>query len=385
MKKCSVILALVVSLLLPMTVFAQNASDGSRTHRSRSDSSNQASATNETSVQETAPVEESQPVEASESSESSSSAVDDRPHGTFSPEQLMLNNRAVEAVKEGNFKKGEQLYFALLQLGEFNVIWYQIARTYARENKCIEAYDAFNQVSKAPILDDEGFTPEAIAAFTETGLKELDAQCSSKVRFTCTPADTKLSIDGGVEFDCNSNEIKLVPGKHAVYARTSFGFNSITVSTSAGQVKDAKVEVVNYEDIALKGGMTVEELEKKSKIFKITGYTLLGAGIVGAGVSGGLMAYFNYDYLDKFDNQQNDTTEIQKLTDLREKRQKDLILTYSFLAVGGAMAVTGAVLLIVDAVKIQPQLEYLRGSASVFEVSPVVSPEFSGITLSGRF
>ena len=343
MRKCSVFLAmLAIGVMMPLTVMAQDGSD---------------------------------------SRAGSNKGVK---HGSFTNEQLMLNNRAVEAVINKEFKKAEKLYEALLTMGEFNVVWFQIARTYTRENKCVEAYDAFSHVASAPILDDEQLTPEKVSELTEKGLSELEGLCSSKVVFRCSPAEMTLSVDGGVEFECSDKPIPMVPGKHAVYAKTSFGFNSTTVVSVAGQQTEAKVEVVNYEDLAMNAGMTVEELEKKSSIFKIVGYSLLGAGVVGAGVSGGLMGYYYFDYKKQYDNQATQA-DINKLTKLRNDNKTKLDLTYGFLAAGSAMAVTGAVLLIVDAVKIQPQLEYVKGNFSTLELSPVVSPEFSGMALSGRF
>ena len=55
----------------------------------------------------------------------------------------------------------------------------------------------------------------------------------------------------------------------------------------------------------------------------------------------------------------------------------------SILAVGGALALTGAVLLVYDALKIRPQLDELLMMGT--SVSPVMTPEFSGVMLSGQF
>ena len=74
----------------------------------------------------------------------------------------------------------------------------------------------------------------------------------------------------------------------------------------------------------------------------------------------------------------------EKANDYYKGAKTRLAVSYATLATGAVMAVTGVVLVIYDVVKIQPQLEELNRGRS-FNLSPVVSPDFSGFALTGTF
>lgn len=134
--------------------------------------------------------------------------------------------------------------------------------------------------------------------------------------------------------------------------------------TIARTIMDVKIYVYCFDCCY---GPRGEGFNRRSREIKIAGYSLLGAVIVGTGISGGLMGYY--------------------LNHNKDEHKTDLNYTYSFLTVSGAMSITGAVLLIVYAVKYQPALDELNDPNDPCNVSfaHVVLPSFSGITLSGRF
>ena len=107
----------------------------------------------------------------------------ERERVSFSIEQIMLNNEAIEAVQTGNDSRAEHLYNAILSIQENNFTWLDLGKTYARQNKCIEAYDAYHHVATAPILDNDDMTPEELMTYIQKALSELDAQCSAKAIF----------------------------------------------------------------------------------------------------------------------------------------------------------------------------------------------------------
>ncbi|MBQ9396235.1 MAG: hypothetical protein IJU23_12090 [Proteobacteria bacterium] len=296
---------------------------------------------------------------------------DDGKPGEFTREQAMLNAQALQAFQNGEYEKAQLIFEAMNSLGEFNVTWYQLGQAYARKDKCMEAYDAFHRVADAPILNSEN--PKIVAELTRKALAELDEQCSAKVVFKCEPEDTVLTIDNQREFKCSSEPVPVVPGTHGVHAKTSFGFTSITLDAVAGQVTETDVVIIDNLldhcfDCCYRPALYT--LERKSRDFKISGYTLLGAGIVGAGVSGGLMGYYNHK-------------------ERRDSHQTDLKYTYAFLAISSAMAVTGAILLIFDAVKYEPIIYEFNhdecSSKGSYSLAPAMSPAFFGIMLNGRF
>ena len=305
---------------------------------------------------------------------------------TFSNEQILLNNQAVEAVSSGNFKKAEQLFNAMLQIGEFNVIWMNLGRTYANQNKCLEAKEAYDHVATSPAIKD--YTVEMIMDTTQGFIRDLEAQCSSKIILKCNPAEMEITIDGGHEFMCSTTPISLVPGKHSIYAKTSYGFNTIVVETIKNETKIAKVDVIDYEQVATDAGVTPEEIRHRSKLYKILGYSFIGGGVVLAGAGFGVWgwAYSSWQsHASKVNGGEGGDEDLNGHNkDWYNSRQ---VIGGVIGAFGVAMLVAGVTLVIVDAKKYQPQVKMLdsQENRAMFNLSPVFSPEFSGLTLSGRF
>ncbi|MBO4351189.1 MAG: hypothetical protein J6A01_09630 [Proteobacteria bacterium] len=246
MKRLSLIIAIITALLIPLTALAQD-----------------------------------------ESSEKSTSP--DRERVSYSIEQIMLNNEALEAIQTGNYSRAEHLYNAILSIQENNFTWLELGQTYARLNKCIEAYDAYHHVATAPILDDENSTPEIINEATQKALVNLDAQCSAKAIFYCDPEDTILSIDGGKALNCSKKQIPLVPGMHTVYAQTSYSFDTKVFELQSNQTTDIKIRVVDYS--ICNGYVDVSQFPDYyiKRTFAIAGWSLLGSGVALTSIGTGLL------------------------------------------------------------------------------------------------
>ncbi|MBQ1924489.1 MAG: hypothetical protein II180_00055 [Proteobacteria bacterium] len=382
MRKFSLMLALLAGVMLPVTAMAAPTAD------SKSKSSKKKKG--DKKVKEEPVVVEEPPAEEE--------------GFTFSNEQILLNNQAVEAVSSGNYKKAEQLFNAMLQIGEFNVIWMNLGRTYANQNKCLEAKEAYEHVATSPAIKD--YSVEMIQETTAGFVRELEAQCSSKVVLKCNPAEMDVTIDGGQEFKCTSEPIALVPGKHTVYAKTSYGFNTVVIESFKGETTYSNIGVIDYEQVATDAGVTPEEIRHRSKLYKILGYSFIGGGaaIAAAGFGYWGWAYFTWQTHAKDCNETDSSSNGSTGTEKKEcnekwkwskddKDGKDLFNTKQVIggvigAFGVAMLITGVTLVIVDAKKYQPQVELLDAqeqNRARLEFVPVFSPEFSGLTLSGRF
>jgi len=311
-------------------------------------------------------------------------AASDEVGTSFTNEQVTLNNQAVDATNAGNFQKAEELFRAMLHIGEFNVIWFNLGRTYASQGKCIEAREALMRVAGAPPIRE---IPKAeLDARAQDHLKELDAQCSGSIVLQCRPAEMTISINGGVEFDCHSMPIALVPGEHSIYAKTSYGFTTKSVTAVAGKAVSVEVEVVDLEKLLADGGLTPEERAQKSFLFKTLGYTFIGVGAATA-IGGGVLAGVSYsryqDLLEKNKNNQGDYP-AEMIDREKSKTQKKLNISYGLIAGGSAILVTGVVLVIVDAVNYAPRPE--GEDVSSFQFLPYVSVSADGagmgVTLS---
>lgn len=168
---------------------------------------------------------------------------DGRPHVRLSQEEVMLNNLATEAVNNNDYLKAEHLFGAMLQLKESNIIWYQLGRTYIKQNKCMEAKEAFVNAQTAPILDSEGVSERFVARIIETQLAEVDKLCRAKIRFQCIPGDMELSIDEGKAFKCQEHTVvSVVPGKHHISGKTESNLVQTTVDAESDKITDVTIK-----------------------------------------------------------------------------------------------------------------------------------------------
>ena len=357
MRKFSFILALLAGAMLPLTAVAQ---DSAKSSSSKKKSKNHSSKADD---------------EADSASQSASDGLD------MKEDQIMLNDQATEATRKGDYAKAEQLFLAMLAIQELDFVYMNLGRTYAKEGKCLEAAEAYSKVNSAPHYI--GFERQMIRDTTSQFVNDLKGQCSARIVMSCNPADMMVQIDGGKEMKCTSTPLALTPGRHSFYGKTGYGFNTVTVEAAASQTTEAKIEVIDYEAIAAEAGVSPEVIRKKSKLFKALGWSFFGVGLAVGGVGGFFMAYYGLEYndkKDKADQKGGEPTSIDKsYYDLRVNIGNALI------PAGGAILATGIILLIVDAVKIQPQLKMIESKTSSFHIDPVLSPSFSGMTMGFDF
>lgn len=164
--------------------------------------------------------------------------------------QLRLNNEAADAARAGQFERAILLLRSSLELGELNITWLNLGRTYARAGQCVAAADAYGRVAGSPAV------PEPAAAELEAlagrYLGELDTGCYATVTFDCRPERIELAIDGGEFTACTRKALPLEPGTHAVIARLGTQVIETTVEVARGE--RTRATVVMPED----GGGQVE-------------------------------------------------------------------------------------------------------------------------------
>ena len=153
----------------------------------------------------------------------------------------------------------------------------------------------------------------------------------------------------------------------------------LTEDESAGEVDDGSevIEPVNVDPD--------DPLVKKSKLLKGFGYSFIGAGAILIGSGAGVYVHYKNDYDDKYDRNQQNITDVSP-EDLRVAKlesEDKMTMGTALMALGGAVIVSGIVLVIVDAVVIKPKLS--KSTAFELNFAPSFSPEFSGLSFSGRF
>ena len=263
------------------------------------------------------------PLTALAQEESSETTSSERERVSYSNDQIMLNNEAIEAVQTGNYSKAEVIFSAILSIQEINVTWYNLGRSYAKQGKCIEAYDAYNRVATAPILDDKDLTPELINEATQKAISDLDAQCSAKAIFHCDHEDILLTLDNGESFNCSKEPVPLVPGRHTVTAtrHTEYGdiHDQATIELSANKIENIDVYLDLWHCDPAPPPFSKEH-------FQFWGWVMAGTGLALTSFGTGLL------FAD----------------DIGGKRANNEIAASSLIAPGGAALIAGIAVLITN-------------------------------------
>ncbi len=368
MRKFSILLALLAGAMLPAASFAQDTDSTTQETVSKYKEKK----TNNTKKDNK---KDANSAGGDAKAETKSGIIENE----LSDQQVMLNNDAFNAKKEGRLEAAEQIYNAMLLLGEFNIIWLNLASTYLDENKCMETADALAHVYTAPRITN--VPHEELVKRAKEYEAQLKEKCSATITIKCDPADTLISLDNGKPMECNPNPITLVPGHHGIYGKTGFGFTNVDFDVAANEKKEVEVTVIDYEEVAKSAGVTLPKLREKSKLFKVLGYTFLGVGVATAGVGFGINGYYYFSY-----NSDD--------TDARTTKIKNQPIIHTGLAlgiIGSAMIVTGITLVVYDVLKFQPQIVELEKAEKSkvgfidFQLSPAISPEFTGLSFSATF
>lgn len=314
--------------------------------------------------------------------------------GRFSEGQRLLNQQAFEATSANDFKKAEGLYKSMLLLGEHNVTFLNLGRAYLKQGKCMEAASTLNKVEGAPQV--EGVPMDGILSRLAEYREEMATICTARMVLDCTPAEMVVSIDSGDEFVCNTAPIPMSVGTHTFMARYQFPGNSsfdsaaTTKEITGGDINTVHLVVENAAEKIRCGGMSYEEWESRSRLFKILGWTFLGVGVAGAGAAGG---YVGYKYVELENNtkkhNQGPTDSYEKIKADQDNFKTAQIIGFSAIGVSAALAVTGITLLVFDAVSYSDdcQADVACKSRSTLEVYPLVGAGVDGgsIGLGMRF
>ena len=298
----------------------------------------------------------------------------DKAGKSFSPEQITLNNQAVEATDAKDFAKAEQLYIANLTLGEFDLTWLNLGRTYAKQGKCLEARDAYARVPASEKVVNKGKVVDLTEIYAQY-TQELEEQCNAPVTFKCETPEMVVSIDGGAAFPCDAAQSYLIePGMHTFIGSLPNG-SSARVTASVTTEMIVEIELVTEKEVVeVERIVEVEEnWQKKSRIYSITGWSLLGIGaavVIGCAI-GQVYIQSQYDRLDPHN---------------AGRLYNHYYSSFIGTGVGAALALAGAGLLIADHIKygsLNKTATETPASAGWFP-SLVFSPGTAGMGLSIR-
>lgn len=93
----------------------------------------------------------------------------------LSATQEAYNDQGVALVADGEFQQAIQRFRASLAIGEANITWLNLGRTYQRVGDCAEAKEAYAHVESAPAV--AAPTPDEIATVLKKYRSELPEEC----------------------------------------------------------------------------------------------------------------------------------------------------------------------------------------------------------------
>ena len=161
---------------------------------------------------------------------------------TLTPAQLEMNERAVEAVNRNDFATAIKLFQASIALGEANITYLNMARTYHRMGECTQAkrtYRRTRDVSAKVAAP----TPSQINEALNTYESELYKDCDSgELTVVCEPGkmDLYLNDKGPVPCPSESDPLLLKEGDYVVRGEME-GYEAAEFLVKVGRVDPTKV------------------------------------------------------------------------------------------------------------------------------------------------
>ncbi len=263
-----------------------------------------------------------------------------------------VQDKASALYEEGNTLFAQQAhapaldkYKAAIALWEHPLIRFNMAVTEIRLDRILEAAD---DLEKALKYGDKPFKPELYQ-------QALDYQSLVKGRVgfieaSCDQAGTRLLLDGKPWFDCpKTDKIRVLAGEHAIVgAKDGFLTSSTKVVVNGGETVQQKVKLVPLES-----AVVLTYPYRRWIPWTMTGIGLaVGLGGVGTWfVGGNQMDQFEADFSTQCQNgcEKGLTAPEHRSLAAQEKsaRLKGQV-GIAMMGVGGAVAVTGIVLAIMN-------------------------------------
>jgi hypothetical protein len=304
--------------------------------------------------------------------------------GVTEPEQKM----ALELFKEGNvllkepnFQRASQKYREALNHWDHPAIHYNLALALLNLVQPLEAHEHFVAALKygaAPLDADKFEQANRYKGQLEQQLAGVDIRCNMEGAI--------VKLDGKVLYNAPGRYVGLVlPGPHSIVAtKTGYITNELSLPLPAGETKVFELNL-----------MTTDDLTEYRRVWPTyMPYTVLIAGIAVAGIGAALHVGVGRSMVQSYDADVatcaqahpatgcSMTTELDKLN-LANAMQGIGIAAY---AVGGALTLTGAILLYLNRLQPYRISVGVTSGARSFTFLPYFSPNGGGGTaLVGTF
>ncbi len=97
--------------------------------------------------------------------------------------QVKANDNGVRALIAGDFPSAVANFQSSLRVGEANITWLNLGRTYQKMGQCQDAKDAYAHAKSAPVVASP--TAQEIASILKNYSDELPAECPSSIKIEC--------------------------------------------------------------------------------------------------------------------------------------------------------------------------------------------------------
>lgn len=305
------------------------------------------------------------------------------PFVKLTPEQIALNEKAIEAQKVGDYAKAQHFIESMILIQETDISWMQLGRLYEFQGKCLMSQEAYNHVSTAPPTKD---VPHAVVLDQLIKYQKTHRDtCSATLVLECKSPGMTVTIDDDKSMPCSSEPFMVTPGNHTIKAKTNYGESTLNIYLLSGKTLITAVEVVNYEMLAYQSGAiyddeTLQRINQTSQKYKIAGWSLLGGGLAMA-TAGGVL--YGLTYKEMQDKRKTDGADSDAYRQYYNDNKSRTTTGAILLGIGSGAALTGCVLLIVDAFKNRNRSEALTDRS--WRLTPYTAPNATGINLTCLF
>ncbi len=175
---------------------------------------------------------------------------------TPKPLQFDLYTQGAEAYKNGEYQKAIDLFEASLAIGELNITYLNLGRSFFKLGQCEKANEAYAKARTAPKIANP--SPMAVLKKIDEFSAELPKECPAYLTVSCQPTDMQIYVGNQGPLQCDGKKITLLPGEHVV--RGEVGDKKVS--------KTIQVEGMEKTTLALKlegavGGVVVDDDDKE--------------------------------------------------------------------------------------------------------------------------
>jgi tetratricopeptide (TPR) repeat protein len=197
----------------------------------------------------------------------------------LSRSQLEYNNIGVELINKGEYDEALGYFQSALALGEANVTYVNIGRTYTRMKRCAAAAAAFRKAERAPAVGSP--TPDEVADILSRYRADLDEICSARLRFRCPDTPVEVRIDQAPATACPVDPVPVTPGEHRIEVTYQAQVSRDSITAVAGEVVEHVVDVPVEPALSTPAGDAGGNgLRTAAWVTSLTGGALLASGLV---------------------------------------------------------------------------------------------------------